>query len=343
MKSNSIPVANVTWDDISSQIKKNVFEQKSILAQFPLEAAVISAREIVLSLAADCSCKKDAENALVQATAEAASLAQTSQKRAPGRHAGNSFGDVIRSGSGSGGGSRLSISEVEARSKGFSVKLDSEADLQWVMQAINYGLTMPPENWEIVAHSVHIYCLWLGCLLPAPVYSHGQKGVQQPLPHALLVNPLSYAPRLLFALCRFFTPRNVFKTADAADLTDTFFGLLHQSPQAPPDPVCTAAIKDIVKGIVPEGTQQISTGTGPAVAGEPERWLQKKYIPLVSCIVNRIEQILNTSHLLTGTLWDRLLEFSLAVGFAVLSIPPQIESSAITTSRPFSQVGLELF
>lgn len=98
-----------------------------------------------------------------------------------------------------------------------------------------------------------------------------------------------------------------------------------------------------ILGITPASTQQIFTGTGSGVAGEPERWLQKKYIPLVSCIVNRIEQILNTSHLLTGTLWDRLLEFSLAVGFAVLSIPPQIESSAITTSRPFSQVGLHLY
>ncbi|VUZ52698.1 unnamed protein product [Hymenolepis diminuta] len=318
-----------TWDGISSQIKKSILEQRSILSQFPPEAAVITSREIVLSLAADCSCKKEAEYSLAQAINEATSI-QTVQKRALGRHASS---DVTRGGNG--GGSRLSTLEAEARSKGFSVKLNTEADLQWVMQAINYGLTMPPENWEIVAHSVHIYCDWLGCLLPAPVQSHGQKGGQQ-LPHALLAHPVSYAPRLLFALCRFFTPRNVSKTG-ASDLTDTLFSLLHQSPREPPDPACTGAIKDIVKGIVSASTLQTSTGTGSAVAGEAERWLQKKYIPLVSCIVNRIEQILNTSHLLTGTLWDRLLEFSLAVGFAVLSIPPQIESSAITTSRPFSQ------
>nr|CDS32766.2 hypothetical transcript [Hymenolepis microstoma] len=75
---------------------------------------------LLLSLVwADCSCKKEAENALVRATAEA----QTAPKRALGRHTANSFGDVLRSGGG--GGSRLPMSEVEARSKGFSVKLDS--------------------------------------------------------------------------------------------------------------------------------------------------------------------------------------------------------------------------
>ncbi|KAM3173957.1 hypothetical protein ACTXT7_011523 [Hymenolepis weldensis] len=144
------PVAMIsdTWDEISSQIKKNIFEQKSILSQFPPEAAVITSREIVLSLAADCSCKKEAECSLIQATTEAASTL-TVQKRALGRHASSSFGDAIRGGNG--GGSRLSALEVEARSKGFSVKLNSEADLQWVMQA-NFQDTVP----YFLPHNKHI-------------------------------------------------------------------------------------------------------------------------------------------------------------------------------------------
>lgn len=102
---------------------------------------------------------------------------------------------------------------------------------------------MPPEHWEIVVHSVHICCDWLGCLLPAPV--QGQSG-QHHLPQALLAHPVTYAPRLLFSLCRFFTPRSV--AIKTPDLTDTLFSLMHQAPRDPPDPVCFGALKDIVKG-----------------------------------------------------------------------------------------------
>lgn len=83
------------------------------------------------------------------------------------------------------------------------------------------------------------------------------------------------------------------------------------------------------------GVVQPNTGM---VVGEGERWLQERYIPLVSRIVSRVKQILYTSHLLTGSLWDNLLEFCLAVCYAVLALPPQIEYSAINNSPPFSQV-----
>lgn len=117
------------------------------------------------------------------------------------------------------------------------------------MKAINYGLTMPPEHWEIVEHSVHLYCDWLGCLLPAPVQSQGQKSAQH-LPQALIANPLTYAPRLLSALCRFFTPRSFSKTGNS-DPTDTLFGLMHQPSREPSDSTYIStgeSVKEIQKG-----------------------------------------------------------------------------------------------
>ncbi|KAM7541381.1 hypothetical protein Aperf_G00000021766 [Anoplocephala perfoliata] len=319
-----------TWDAISTQIKRGISEQRSILSQFPPDAAVTTAREVILSLAACCSCKKELTETLAATTEAASAPSAQGQRRALGRHGTTASSEAK-------GGSIMSkpMAELEARTKGFSVKVDTDADLQWVMQAINYGLTMPPEHWEIVAHSVHLYCDWLGCLLPAPVQSQGQKSGQH-LPQALIANPVTYAPRLLSALCRFFTPRILFKTG-TSDPTDTLFGLMHQQPRELRDlaDVSTGgSIKEIQKGIASGTPQSTSTGVMPAVVGEAERWLQKKYIPLVSCIVSRIEQILNTSHLLSRTLWDRLLEFCLAVGFAVLSIPPLIDSNL---SRPFSE------
>ncbi|KAH9285767.1 Ral GTPase-activating protein subunit beta [Echinococcus granulosus] len=300
-----------SWDAISAQIRKSIIDERSILSEFPPEAASITAREIVLSLAADCSCKKAA---LMEAAPP--------PKRPLGRHVNNTTETkptvMVRP-------TLEMAATTEARSKRFSVKLDTEADLQWVMQTINYGLTMPPEHWDIVAHSVHLYCEWLGCLLPA----QSQKAVH--MPRALLTSPAVYARRLLFALCRFFAPR-----APMDRPTDGFFNLLHQPPCDPPDPACIASatatnstVEAIARGLS-LGVVQPNAGI---VVGEGERWLQEKYIPLVSRIVGRVKQILYSSHLLTGPLWDNLLEFCLAVCYAVLALPPQIECSAITSSR----------
>ncbi|KAL5966400.1 Ral GTPase-activating protein subunit beta, partial [Taenia solium] len=351
---NTILVAmnSDSWDAVSAQIKKSIIDERSILSQFPHEAASITAREIVLSLSADCSCRKAAE-AGAAAPVEAAPLAASAlHKRSLGRYVSNA--------------TEPKTAAIEAHSKRFSVKIDTEADLQWVMQAVNYGLTMPPEHWDIVTHSVHLCCEWLGCLLPA----QGQKAVH--MPRALLTSPAVYARRLLFALCWFFAPR-----APMDRPTGGIFTLLHQPPRDPPDPACSVAatatnstVEEIVHVslrlhvghgrfsrsesyfsahleftdmrdfTIPlnlgatSGVVQLNAGM---VAGG-ERWLQEKYIPLVSRIVNRVKQILYTSHLLTGSLWDNLLEFCLAVCYAVLALPPQIEYSAVTNSRPFSQV-----
>ncbi|VDK35164.1 unnamed protein product [Taenia asiatica] len=304
-----------SWDAVSAQIKKSIIDERSILSQFPHEAASITAREIVLSLSADCSCRKAAE-AGAAAPVEAAPLAAPAlHKRSLGRHVSNA--------------TEPKTAAMEAYFKRFSVKIDTEADLQWVMQAVNYGLTMPPEHWDIVTHSVHLCCEWLGCLLPA----QGQKAVH--MPRALLTSPAVYARRLLFALCWFFAPR-----APMDRPTGGIFTLLHQPPRDPPDPACSVAatatnstVEEIVRGAT-SGVVQPNAGM---VVGEGERWLQEKYIPLVSRIVNRVKQILYTSHLLTGPLWDNLLEFCLAVCYAVLALPPHIEHSAVTNSRPFSQ------
>ena len=90
--------------------------------------------------------------------------------------------------------------------------------------------------------------------------------------------------------------------------------------------------------MTPGGSTSTQSNVTSAVAGEAERWLQDYYIPLVSYISNRLNQILYTSPLLTGLIWDRLLEFCLAICYAVLAQPPQVEYSAMIASRPFSQV-----
>ncbi|KAL5111892.1 hypothetical protein TcWFU_004078 [Taenia crassiceps] len=304
-----------SWDEISAQIKRSISDEKSILSQFPHEAASVTAREIVLSLSADCSCKK-AVAAGAAALVEVAPLsAPALHKRSLGRHVNNA--------------TESKAMAMEAHSKRFSVKIDTEADLQWVMQAVNYGLTMSPEHWDIVTHSVHLCCEWLGCLLPA----QGQKAVH--MPRALLASPAVYARRLLFALCRFFAPR-----APMDRPAGGIFTLLHQPPREPPDPACITAAaptNSTVEEIVRSAASGVVQPNAGMVMGEGERWLQERYIPLVSRIVSRVKQILYTSHLLTASLWDNLLEFCLAICYAVLALPPQIEYSSITNSRPFSQ------
>ncbi|VDM15933.1 unnamed protein product [Hydatigera taeniaeformis] len=326
-----------SWDVVAAQMKKSIIDERSILSQFPTEAASITAREIVLSLTADCSCKKAV---VVGATVpvDAAPLAAPGlHKRPLGRHAINA--------------TEAKVTTVEAHSKRFSVKIDTEADLQWVMQvgndcavamlayfttsstqllkAVNYGLTMPPEHWDIVTHSVHLCCEWLSCLLPA----QSQRVVH--IPRALHASPVVYARRLLFALCRFFAPR-----APMDRPTGGIFSLLHQPPRDPPDHACIAAgisANNTVEEIVHNAALGVVQPNAGMVVGDGERWLQEKYIPLVSRIINRVEQILLTSHLLTASLWDNLLEFCLAICYAVLAPPPQIEYSAVTNSRAFSQ------
>lgn len=43
-------MTSLIWDEISLQIKQCIYDQKSLLSQFPPEAASITTREVVLSL-----------------------------------------------------------------------------------------------------------------------------------------------------------------------------------------------------------------------------------------------------------------------------------------------------
>ncbi|VDD82794.1 unnamed protein product [Mesocestoides corti] len=222
-----------TWDFISTQIKKNIQNERSILSQFPLEAASITAREIVLSLSADCSCKKAVAVAAANATAEPIpASAPASTKRPLGRH-GNPSSAV--------GETKAELpAATDARLKRFTVNLNADTDLQWVMQIINYGLMMPPEHWDIVEHCVHLYCEWLGCLLPA--------ADQKPnLPHALLTYPVVYAKRILFSLCRFFAHRGSQDFPSTGGDGTEVFQLMHEPPREPPDSGCAESVEEIFK------------------------------------------------------------------------------------------------
>ena len=121
---------------------------------------------------------------------------------------------------------------------------------------------MSIDHWDIVSHSVHIYCDWLSCLLPEIASTPPQQApIRRPaaahLPRALLTDPRGYARRILWALARFFAPRPLpTASADASPAlpspigVDTVFSLIHQSPHDAADPLLVAAnsVQEIVRG-----------------------------------------------------------------------------------------------
>lgn len=106
---------------------------------------------------------------------------------------------------------------------------------------------MSPNHWDIVTHSVHIYCEWLGCLLPKE--QKQQSTVH--LPHALLTRPTVYACRFLAALSRFFAPRT--SSTNSVSRADDIFNLFDKPARNLPDPTIAKvndgnSIEDILRG-----------------------------------------------------------------------------------------------
>ncbi|KAL7063700.1 hypothetical protein AAHC03_01681 [Spirometra sp. Aus1] len=221
---------------------------------------------------------------------------------------------------------------IEIQSKPFSVVLDTDADIEWVMQAINYGLTMPPQYWNIVAHSVHIYCDWLNCLLPADVLvSSGSTR----LPRAIIQNPALYAKKILFSLCRFFTPRNSEFFQGEGSLQ--IFSLLNARPTELPDAGCVGPVEDIIKNELSSLGIPSAASALQSTAVDNGRWSLETYMPLATSIVRQVESVVYRSKILTPAIWSCLLEFGLAVNFSVLSLPAPVPLPQSLTTAPTSE------
>ncbi|VDM04045.1 unnamed protein product [Schistocephalus solidus] len=224
---------------------------------------------------------------------------------------------------------------IEIQSKPFTVVLDTDADIEWVMQAINYGLTMPPQYWNIVAHSVHIYCDWLNCLLPADTLA--SSGSTR-LPRAVIQNPALYASKILCSLCRFFTPRNseFFQGEDSIQI----FSLLNALPTEMPDTGCIGPVEDIIKNeLASLGATSTASALQAAAAADTERWSLETYMPLATSIVRQVESVVYRSKILTPAIWSCLLEFGLAVNFSVLSLPAPMPLPPSLTAPPTAAGG----
>ncbi|XP_014260072.1 ral GTPase-activating protein subunit beta isoform X1 [Cimex lectularius] len=76
--------------------------------------------------------------------------------------------------------------------------LVSDKDVQWCMEVICYGLSLPLVEHDAIRDCVHIYCDWLTVLHPSPTTS---------VPKPLLDDPNLYARKIIAHLHNLFIPR----------------------------------------------------------------------------------------------------------------------------------------
>lgn len=81
--------------------------------------------------------------------------------------------------------------------------LRTDRDVQWVMEVICYGLSLPintTEQHEALRDCVHIYCEWMFALAP-------QESVVKVIPGPVLSDPNAYFRRIIQHLYNVFLPR----------------------------------------------------------------------------------------------------------------------------------------
>ncbi|XP_021945273.1 ral GTPase-activating protein subunit beta isoform X1 [Folsomia candida] len=75
---------------------------------------------------------------------------------------------------------------------------DSDVEVEWCLQVVCYGLSLPLADHEIIKDCVSIYCEWLSCLAPIPKIS---------VPKPVVDRPDFYARKMINQLYHLFLPR----------------------------------------------------------------------------------------------------------------------------------------
>ncbi|XP_063235788.1 ral GTPase-activating protein subunit beta isoform X2 [Bacillus rossius redtenbacheri] len=76
--------------------------------------------------------------------------------------------------------------------------LQTDRDVQWCMEVICYGMSLPLSEHDTIRDCVHVYCEWLSALLPAPKLC---------VPQPVREDPNCYARRIICHFHNLFMPR----------------------------------------------------------------------------------------------------------------------------------------
>ncbi|XP_032791568.2 ral GTPase-activating protein subunit beta isoform X2 [Daphnia magna] len=100
-----------------------------------------------------------------------------------------------------------------------SAKLSTDREVNWCMEVIGYGLTLPlntaTTEHDSIRDCVHVYCEWLSALLPQP---------KSAVPLPLLKLPNHYSRKIIYQLFQIFIPR----PGEAPDLINRQAVLCHR-------------------------------------------------------------------------------------------------------------------
>ncbi|CAH8524103.1 unnamed protein product [Heterobilharzia americana] len=297
------------WSPELNSIYVQLMEHDSFLRLFPVEVANSIATNTVMSIKCDCSCtlissSSDGVLGTTDVTQHDSSLSHRSESIPAAQNPSGALN------------SRPSFSGPAS-----VVRFDSPDELRWVMHAITYGLTMSPDNWDVVKHSAHIYCYWIKSLNSST--SPSQSGSPTPpIPLILQKQPLRFLKSLLFSLVYYFLPRD---TEPLSDQPKVMFTTLGQSLPVPQYSVSTDSSE----------VSHASTGTELAhLSG-----LLNKQLDITKLVAQTIEDLCSTPGRLSPDCWDCILRFCLVVCHSVLS-PPLYLPSGLSHSSSVSSSSM---
>ncbi|OON20378.1 hypothetical protein X801_03745 [Opisthorchis viverrini] len=288
------------WSSELKQISSSVTNCESFLRLFVQKDAEDIARRAVYGIKCDCNCSP--RPVLVEQA--------------------NGVGDVDR-----GSGSTSSPSEGLGPSLFPAVRdsaqLDTHEEVQWAMQFITYGLTMPAEHWDVVVHSAHIYCCWLRYMLPFGGQNTSPSSTAPPplpfhYPRALRRDPMRYLDRILSSLCFFFLPR--------------FPEPLWNHPKW-----IVNSLGRTVVAINKNLEDQVDLPESFVVVERvSSTHMLHSQLKVTQAIVQAVESVLSNAANLPPNAWDSLLQFCLNISHAVLAPPLPVPSPR---PKPTSAAG----
>ncbi|XP_077290167.1 ral GTPase-activating protein subunit beta isoform X2 [Arctopsyche grandis] len=85
--------------------------------------------------------------------------------------------------------------------------LNTHQEVEWVMEVIRYGLSLPLTEQDALRDCVTVYCDWLSALLPSNAVSGSISNTTPPIPTPVLNEPERYARRIIEHLHNLFVPR----------------------------------------------------------------------------------------------------------------------------------------
>nr|CAH8840703.1 unnamed protein product [Trichobilharzia regenti] len=290
------------WSPELNIIYTQLMEHESFLRLFPIDVANSIATNTVMSVKCDCSCTlliptSDSVSNSTDATQHDGSLSYRSDSIPVTQSASSALNQ------------RSSFSGPNS-----IVRFNSPDELRWVMHAITYGLTMSPENWDVVKHSAHIYCYWIKCINSSTRSSQSNNS-NASIPLILQKEPLRFLKSLLFSLAYYFLPRD---TEPLGDQPKVIFTTLGQSLPVP---------QYSVSNELSEGSHVSTATESTSLSG-----LLNKQLEITRLVARTIEDLCATPAQLTPDSWDSILRFCLIVCHSILSSPLYLPSGLLHSS-----------